>query len=58
MGENTPEALMQGVNILAGATYDTLFIGIALAAGVDSPAGQVGDIIYWKAGSSFANIPG
>ena len=29
------------------------YIGISLAAGVNSPAGQTSDVIYWVAGKSF-----
>lgn len=41
-------------NILDDATYNTSFIGMKLAAGVNSPAGANGDVIYWRAGKSFS----
>lgn len=40
-------------NNLGDATVNTAFIGVVLAAGADSPAGQNADVIYWKAGKSF-----
>lgn len=40
-------------NVLDDATVNTAFIGVVLAAGADSPAGQNGDVIIWKAGKSF-----
>jgi hypothetical protein len=40
-------------NLLNDATVNTGFIGIKLAAGIDSPAGQNGDLIFWKVGKSF-----
>lgn len=52
LGENTAEALSQNVNILSDATINTGFIGMDLAAGANSPAGQANDVIYWVAGKS------
>lgn len=40
-------------NLLNDATVNTAFIGLQLAAGIDSPAGQVNDLIFWKVGKSF-----
>jgi hypothetical protein len=40
-------------NLLNDATVNTAFIGIQLAAGVDGPAGQLNDVIFWKVGKSF-----
>ena len=54
VGENTATALNAGVDILTDATLNTAYIGIKLAAGADSPAGQNGDVIYWRAGKSFS----
>jgi hypothetical protein len=39
-------------NVLADATINTGYIGIQLAAGVQSPAGVQGNVIYWVAGKS------
>lgn len=39
-------------NVLADATLNTGYIGIQLGAGNYSPAGAVGDVIYWVAGKS------
>ena len=36
-------------SVLDGATYNTAYIGIQLAGGAQSPAGQANDVIYWKA---------
>ena len=55
MGEDTADALAQNVNILSDATVNTGFIGMNLAAGANSPAGQSGNVIYWQAGKSFSN---
>jgi hypothetical protein len=54
MGENTADALSQGVDILSDATLNTGYIGMNLAAGANSPAGQNNDVIYWVAGKSFS----
>lgn len=47
-----------GENIIVGSLDDakenTGIMGIRLAAGVLSPAGSNGDVIYWKAGTSFS----
>jgi len=40
-------------NLLDDATVNTAYIGVMLAAGILAPAGQNGDLIYWKAGKSF-----
>jgi len=56
VGEDTATALAQpapGVNILSGATINTAEIGVILAAGITSPAGSNGDIIYWEASTDF-----
>lgn len=53
MGEDTADALSQGVDILSDATVNTGYIGMRLAAGVNSPAGSNNDLIYWMAGTSF-----
>ena len=53
VGEDTSTALSTGNNILADATLNVNAIGALLYAGVDSPAGRAGDVIYWKAGKSF-----
>ena len=52
IGENTPVALAENVNILSYATLNTAIIGVTLQARALSPAGQNGDVIYWIAGTS------
>lgn len=52
LGEDTPQALSSGTNILADATYNTSSIGIVLYTGITSPAGSNGDVIFWEAGKS------
>lgn len=52
LGENTAAALAAAQNILSDATYNTGYIGVILAAGANSPAGQNNDVIYWVAGKS------
>lgn len=54
VGEDTAQALSAGVDILSDATLNTGYIGIQLAAGANSPAGQNNDVIYWIAGKSFS----
>lgn len=54
VGENTAQALSSGTDILADATVNQGFIGMQLAAGANSPAGQTNDVIYWVAGKSFS----
>lgn len=34
---------------LAGATKNEAFLGVSLGAGINGPAGQTGDVIYWRA---------
>lgn len=55
VGENTATALSLGVDILSDATVNTGYIGMILAAGANSPAGQSNDLVYWVAGKSFSN---
>lgn len=40
-------------NLLDDATRNEGFKGVILAAGANSPAGQAGDVIFWKAGQSY-----
>jgi len=53
-GMDTAEALSAAVDDLADETENLAVIGIDLAAGTLSPAGQTSDVIYWRAGKSFA----
>ena len=53
VGMDTPQALSSAVDILSDATLNTGYIGMSLAAGADSPAGQTSDVVYWIAGKSF-----
>lgn len=55
VGENTATALAATppADILTDATINTGYIGIILGAGITSPAGSNGDVIYWRATSSF-----
>jgi len=41
-------------NLLDDATENQSYIGMVLAAGTDSPAGALNDVIYWVAGKSWA----
>ncbi len=54
VGEDTGSALTAGVDILSDATVNTAYIGMILAAGANSPAGQANDVVYWRAGKSFS----
>lgn len=51
VGEETDQ--FSNPNLLDDATVNTAYIGVILAAGVNSPAGQANDVIYWMAGKSF-----
>lgn len=53
VGEDTATALSNSVDILGDSTLNTGYIGMILAAGANSPAGQNNDVIYWVAGKSF-----
>lgn len=53
-GEDTAEALSNSVNILGDATENLAILGVRLAAGNSSPAGNTSDVIYWVAGKSFS----
>jgi hypothetical protein len=63
VGEDTAAALIANTNILADSTYNTGWTGIILytdssvaAVALGSAGGTSGDLIYWKAGSSFNNL--
>ena len=56
MGEDTADALSQGVDILTDATVNTGYVGMILAAGANSPAGSNADVIYWQAGTVFNGL--
>ncbi len=51
-GENTAQAITSMVDPLGDATINTGYIGIILAGGLSSPAGQNTNVIYWLAGKS------
>lgn len=40
-------------NMLDGATRNEGYTGVTLAAGANSPAGQAGDVIFWKVETSY-----
>ena len=48
------EATGSVANLLDDATINTAILGMSLAAGANSPAGQTNDVIYWKAGKAFS----
>ncbi len=54
IGEDTATALSQvpPLSELADATFNTGFLGMTLAGGDTSPAGAVGDLIFWTSGKS------
>jgi len=54
VGMDTAEAIAEGVDILSDATVNRAFMGIRLAGGVDNPAGEDDDVLYWVAGKSFS----
>ena len=51
-GDNTAYATNNNLVPYTGAWNNVAYIGIQLAAGVNSPAGQANDVIYWVAGKS------
>jgi len=53
-GEDTAQAISSSVDMLSDATVNTGYIGMQLGAGVDGPAGQANDVIYWVANKSFS----
>lgn len=54
LGQDTAQSLISGVDILSDATDNRGILGVSLAAGLFSPAGQNNDVIYWIAGKSFS----
>jgi len=50
VGEDTALALSLGADILSDATVNQIEYGMILGAGVNLPAGQGADVIFWKAG--------
>lgn len=54
VGMDTAQAISSSVDLLSDATDNQGFIGVELAAGNDSPAGNNNDVIYWVAGKSFS----
>lgn len=54
VGEDTAQAISSSVDMLDDATINEGYIGVSLAAGTASPAGQILDVIYWVAGKSFS----
>lgn len=53
VGENTAQANLSSVNPFQDAELNIGFTGVSLAAGINGPAGQIGDVITWIAGKSF-----
>lgn len=53
-GEDVAQARSSSVNELEDATDNVAYLGMILAAGANSPAGQNGDVVYWRAGKSFS----
>lgn len=49
----TANANISNPNLLDDATVNTGYIGIQLTAGINGPAGQANDVIFWKVGKSF-----
>lgn len=52
-----PQMVPVGTNSsssLLDATDNTAILGMSLGAGIDGPAGSSSDVIYWRAGKSFA----
>ena len=56
VGEDTAAANLAGSDVLGDAVFNNAILGMRLQAGLDSPAGQEGDVIYWIAGKSFSVI--
>ncbi len=54
VGANTAYSINNNLDPLTDAEVNISLIGMQLNAGVASPAGANGDVIYWVAGKSFA----
>jgi len=55
VGEDTADALLQGVNILSDATLNEGAIGMILTGGAGFPGGANADVLIWEAGTFFNN---
>ena len=55
VGEDTADALSQGVNILSDATVNDGAIGMILTGGTGFPGGANADVMIWEAGTFFNN---
>ena len=53
VGEDTADALSQGVDILSDATVNEGSIGIILTGGAGYPGGAADDVLIWEAGTYF-----
>jgi len=56
IGMDTGTAISGAVDLLADGTNNTAYIGMRLMPGVQGPAGDTNDVIYWVAGKSFSNL--
>jgi hypothetical protein len=54
VGMDTAQAIASSVDQLGDATLNQGYLGMRLAAGANSPAGQNNDVVYWVAGKSFS----
>lgn len=57
LGEDVAYARANTLNEFADAVYNTQYLGIKLGAGTNAgagPAGASGDVMYWRAGKSWA----
>lgn len=52
IGNDTATSEVYGVDIHSASTVNESYLGIRLAAGADSPAGEANDVIYWVAGKN------
>ncbi len=52
----TNSTTLAPINILSDAVTNTGQQGVILAAGINSPGGQIGDVLSWTAGASYSNI--
>lgn len=53
VGQDSGFTQFAAANYIGDSEVNQGYIGISLAAGQDSPAGQANDVIYWVAGKSF-----
>lgn len=55
VGEDTSYAIINSLDVLTDATYNSAFIGVEMQSGANSPAGSANDVMYWYASKDDRN---